>query len=163
MLVDRKVERYVQEVVRYVPPAWRGRAAKDVTDMINDMIGDYAAGREPDILDARAVIRLLGSPEEIALTWIASNESRKKEGQSSTGGRTVFGIPLPDLSFLGSKKMRSVVTIVMNVFSVLAVVLVVLGLLALGTNAISTMLPVFVGCILALVSVTGRGVLIRQY
>ena len=41
----------------------------------------------------------------------------------------------------------------------LAVALVVLGLVALGTHAISTMLPIFLGCVLTLGVVAGRGVL----
>lgn len=161
MLIDRKVERYVESVVIFVPASMRARAARDVTDMVNDMIRDYAAGREPDILDARAVIKVLGSPEEIALTWMAANEERKLEKGSEAG--ILSGLDLPVISFLSQARMQRYLSRLLSFFTVIAVMLVVFGLLALGTHAISTMLPVFVGLILALVSMTGRGVLIRQY
>ena len=104
MLIDRKVERYVESVVIFVPASMRARAARDVTDMVNDMIRDYAAGREPDILDARAVIKVLGSPEEIALTWMAANEERKLEKGSEAG--ILSGLDLPVISFLSQAKMQ---------------------------------------------------------
>ncbi len=159
MLIDKKVERYVESVVVFVPASMRARAARDVTDMVNDMIRDYASGREPDILDARAVIKLLGSPEEIALTWLATNEDRKhakKEG-------SMFGIGIPWPEFLSSARTQRYLSAMLSFFTVLSVALIVAGILALGTHVISTMLPVFVGLVLALVSMTGKGVLIRQY
>ena len=162
MLIDRKVERYVEAVVSYVPAVSRGRASKDVSEMIYDMIRDYAAGREPDILDARTVIRVLGSPEEIAETWMAADKDRKYETERQIE-QTIFGLKIPSLEALTRGKALRYLSLMTNLFMVLAVVFVVVGLLAVGTHVISSMLPILIGCIFALVSVTGRGVLIRQY
>ena len=158
MLIERKVERYVEGVISYIPSAQRGRAARDVTDMINDMISDYAAGREPDILDAREVLRTLGSPEEIAVTWMAADEERKLEEEAEKKGRISAAMrKLPPVL------TQRYVSRMMTFFTVLSVLFVIVGLLGLGTHVISTMLPIFVGLILALVSMTGRSVLIKLY
>ncbi len=162
MLIDRKVERYVEEVVSYVPAVSRGRAAKDVSEMVYDMIRDYAAGREPDILDARTVIRVLGSPEEIAATWMAANKDRKTEN-TQRAEEFLFGLKLPFVGSMSRGKALRYINLISNLLMVLAAVFVVVGLLAVGTHVIRSMLPVFIGCIFALLSVTGRGVLIRQY
>ena len=158
MLIDRKVERYVHEVISHIPAARRTRAARDVSGMVYDMIGDYAGGREPDILDARAVLKVLGDPKEIALTWLASDEDEKREGRFAAGG-----LKLPFSFSLSEGRVRKIVSVMMNICTFLAVCLVALGLLALSTHAINTMLPIFAGCVLGLVVVTGRGVLVRQY
>ncbi len=162
MLIDRKVERYAMAVASYVPAPFKSRAEKDVSDMIYDMINDYADGKEPDILDAREVISSLGSPEDIALRWMTTYKDRSRE-RGEMKELTVFGFKVPELQFLTGEKTRRYLASLMNVFTMLSIVLILFGVLGLGTHVIRTMLPVFTGCVLALLSLTGRGVLIRQY
>ena len=180
MVIDNKIERYVYRVTSCLPAHDRSRAAKEISEMITDLVRDYAGDHEPDILDARAVISELGSPEEMASDWLeqkAERTARESAGRSSrTAGESALtsaaahlsdhlkeglsGRRLPVMTLAGAQKIMSVT---MAVIMVLAVLLVGFGLLALGTHTINTMLPIFLGCIMALVAVTGRSVLSREY
>ena len=134
MVIDNKIERYVYRVTSCLPAHDRSRAAKEIT-------ARESAGRSS---------RTAG---ESALTSAAAHLSdHLKEGLS--------GRRLPVMTLAGAQKIMSVT---MAVIMVLAVLLVGFGLLALGTHTINTMLPIFLGCIMALVAVTGRSVLIREY
>lgn len=161
MLIDKKIQRYVQDVAKYIPARRRKAAERELTDMITDLVRDYAGDREPDILDARQVIEELGEPEMMALSYMESavetdvHSEERAARPSATGIREAF-------RSLSVAKMNKVLSLVLMVFTVLAVVFICFGMIALGTHMITTMLPVFTGCVLALVSLAGRSVILRH-
>lgn len=77
MLIENRIERYVTEVTSNLPVYDRGRAGREISAMIRDMIRENAGGREPDILDARAVIGELGSPAYMAGAWLEMKEEER--------------------------------------------------------------------------------------
>lgn len=157
MLIDRKIERYVREATSYLPGPMRAKADKDITGMIRDMVTDHAEGRQPDVLDVREVLRAMGSPEDTALSWYASNEDELREGETA-----LRDLALPLIEFFNGEQTRNSVSVLVNVFMAASVCLVGIGLVALGTHTINSMLPIFIGCIMALAAAMGRGVLIGQ-
>ncbi len=161
MIIDRKVERYVQEVTEYLPGRMRGEAEHELTELLLDLIRDHANGKEPDILDARAVIDEMGSPELMAMSYLETKGETKTEASPFTEGLDALGDAL-NLDPLTLGKMNRMVTVMLMIFSVLAVVLVGFGIVALSTHAITNVLPIFLGCVLGLVAVAGRSVLARQ-
>ena len=56
MMIDRKIQRYVKDVVAFLPARMKNGAEQEISEMITDLVRDYAGDREPDILDARKVI-----------------------------------------------------------------------------------------------------------
>lgn len=144
MLIDRKVAGYVRAVTNQVPLRDRGRVDRELTDLIYEMMKEYAGGKEPDILDCRDVLRDLGTPEEVAAAYIETKQSGKKPGRTR--------------EFLASRSGR-MLRLVYTILTVLAVCLVAFGLIGLGTQTISTMLPIFLGVVIALMIVLMRSVL----
>ena len=47
MLIENRIERYVTEVTSNLPVYDRGRAGREISAMIRDMIRENAGGREP--------------------------------------------------------------------------------------------------------------------
>jgi|GEM_PF-1868889 hypothetical protein len=175
MLIENRIERYVTEVTSNLPVYDRGRAGREISAMIRDMIRENAGGREPDILDARAVIGELGSPADMAGAWLEMKEEeriRREEEREAYGPEEEAGLSgwfrgaageIRRSGLPASHLTRErVLNAVLAVLTVLAVCLVAFGLIALGTRTIHTMLPVFLGCVMALLVMTGRGVLYRQ-
>ena len=159
MMIDRKIQRYVKDVVAFLPARMKNGAEQEISEMITDLVRDYAGDREPDILDARKVIEELGDPEMMALSWLETAEEMKSE--SSSAKHLAAGAGL-DLELPSLEKMNRVLSFLMLIITVMAVVCIGFGLIALGTHLISTMLPVFAGCVLALLSLAGRSVILRQ-
>jgi len=159
MVIDRKVERYAREVCQYLPQRDRGEAELEITEMLTDLIRDHAGDKEPDILDARAVIEELGDPEIMALSWLETIEDTGYGARPA--GTDLIGKVTGGAS-LTLTKMNKAVSVMLMLFTVLSVLFVGGGIVALSTHMINTFLPVFLGCVLALVSVAGRSVLARQ-
>ena len=159
MMIDRKIQRYVKDVVAFLPARMKNGAEQEISEMITDLVRDYAGDREPDILDARKVIEELGDPEMMALSWLETAEEMKRESSPAKhlAAGAGFDLELPSL-----EKMNRVLSFLMLIITVMAVVCIGFGLIALGTHLISTMLPVFAGCVLALLSLAGRSVILRQ-
>ena len=174
MVIDNKIERYVHRAVSCLPPYDRAKASKEISEMVRDLVLDYAGDHEPDILDARAVISELGSPEEMAAAWLEQKhdamekEAPLRESSFSSAASHLTGRLLGKAK--GNRKilpstalLQKTASIMMAVCTILAVLLVGFGLLGLTTHTINTMLPIFLGCIMALIAVTGRSVLISDY
>ena len=159
MVIETRVDNYVKKAVSYLPYKMRAEASSDLREMILDMIRDHAASREPDILDARAVLRELGTPEDMALSWIESQDGRIPRAAGPAAWLVSHLAALDGLSIEKANHLLEVMTLV---FSILAVLFVGFGLLALSTHVIDNMLPIFIGCVLALGVVAGRGALSRQ-
>ena len=159
MMIDRKIQRYVKDVVAFLPARMKNGAEQEISEMITDLVRDYAGDREPDILDARKVIEELGDPEMMALSWLETAEEMKREPSpvKHLGAGAGLDLELPSL-----EKMNRALSFLMLIITVLAVVCIGFGLIAVGTHLISTMLPVFAGCVLALLSLAGRSVILRQ-
>lgn len=146
MIIDSKIERYVHEVTRYIPLGERSQVGEELTLMIKDMVIDYAGNKKPDILDCKEVLQDLGTPEEVAEAYIETHEARRKAGREK--------------GFFESKKGQ-LAQLVCTLISIVAAILVCVGIVGLGTHLISTMLPLFLGVILALG--TGAGKVIIRY
>ena len=162
MVIDRKIERYVREVMKYLPAGDRGLAQSEITEMLRDMVRDHAGDKEPDILDARAVIEELGSPEIMAMSWLEARHDFGEEDESALPITGWLSSVIPAIEKISWKKMNRAVSVMLMAFSVLAVFLVCFGIIALSTHMITTMLPVFLGCVLGLVAAAGRSVQVRQ-
>ena len=159
MVINRKVERYAREVSSFLPSRDRAEAEHEITEMLLDLVRDHAGGKEPDILDARAVIDELGDPEIMAMSWL---EAREDSGLNEEQSGFRIGGTVLNTSPLMLARMNKAVSVMLMVFTVLAVLFVGLGIVALGTHTINTFLPIFLGCVLGLVSIAGRSVITRQ-
>lgn len=159
MVVETKIANYVKKAVSYLPYKMRAEAGADLEEMILDLVRDHAGTRKPDILDAREVLRELGRPEDMALSWI---ESRDGKNVRTSGPADWLVSRLAALDGLSIEKANHLLQVMTYVLSILAVLFVGFGLLALSTHVIDNMLPIFVGCVLALGVVAGRGALSRQ-
>ncbi len=142
MLIDRKIERYVRDVAKYVPARDRVRMNRELTDLIHEMVYDYAGSETPDILDCKDVLRDLGTPEEVAKAYLESKKSRIEERSHYSSDMAIDWMQL-----------------IYHAMSVIGTILVIVGVIGIGTNQIDTMLPMFLGVVLALISVMGRSVL----
>ena len=137
MLIEKKINTYIHNVIVRLPLYARNGADQDLRDMIYEMLDDYAGDHEPDILDCRDVLRDLGSPAEMAEAYKQSVKLERERNREQEGVRKL--------------------TTVSAVLMVAAVLLIGIGLVAVSVKLTSSMLPLFIGAVLALVSVTGRG------
>ncbi len=111
-------------------PLWaRPKAERELKDVIYEMLEDYTEGDRPVGRDARAVLKELGTPEEIAAQYYEHRRHTKKKIKMNT-----------------KKTIRLIVRIVF----ILSMALVVFGILILATGLSSNMLPILLGAILAL-------------
>ena len=90
MMIDRKIQRYVKDVVAFLPARMKNGAEQEISEMITDLVRDYAGDREPDILDARKVIEELGDPEMMALSWLETAEEMKRDHAGLPHGGSVI-------------------------------------------------------------------------
>ena len=152
--IDRKIERYLSRVCENLPIKYRSRASKELNQFIRETIQE-SAGKDPDILAVRRVLNEIGKPEDVAFSWLAS--AKEANSDKKSGYKPDLGIlELLSLDFMQPETISKIASFMMTLFTVLAIGLVVFGLLAVSTHAISTMLPVFMGCLLALAVVAGR-------
>lgn len=75
MVVERIIDRYVADVMRYIPPLERIKAERDLKEVIYEMLDDYMEGQRPVGRDARAVIRDLGPAYYVASEY---NQRKRK-------------------------------------------------------------------------------------
>ncbi|MBP3913435.1 MAG: hypothetical protein J6D14_03395 [Lachnospiraceae bacterium] len=152
--IDRKIERYLSRVCENLPIKYRSRASKELNQFIRETIQE-SAGKDPDILAVRRVLNEIGKPEDVAFSWLSSAKEGTTDKKSNH--KPDLGIlELLSLDFMKPETISKIASFMMTLFTVLAIGLVVFGLLAVSTHAISTMLPVFMGCLLALAVVAGR-------
>ena len=138
MLIEKKINAYIHNVIVRLPLYARNGADQDLRDMIYEMLDDYAGDHEPDILDCRDVLRDLGSPAEMAEAYKQSVKLERERNREQEG-------------------VRKLTNTVSAVLMVVAALLIGFGLVAVSVKLTSSMLPLFIGAVLALVSVTGRG------
>ena len=129
--------------------------------MIFRLIRECAGERVPDILDARAVIRELGAPENVALAWIDANEGRGESAQAAFGMMRILE-KIPVLKRVGPEKIVNRTSQILRICSVLAFLLVLFGIIGIGTHISTSMLPILIGGVVALITVMGRSVLVAQ-
>lgn len=67
------VERYIEAVVRYLPPRQRADITRELRSLIEDMLQQRAAGREPGAEDVEAVLLELGDPRRLADNYRGSS------------------------------------------------------------------------------------------
>ena len=80
-MVTRIVNRYVEQVVDLLPFWEKSHARKALKDVIFEMLEDYCEGERPVGRDARAVLSVLGSPEELANQYYEFRSRQKKAVQ----------------------------------------------------------------------------------
>lgn len=146
MLIEKKINAYIHNVIVRLPLYARNGADQDLRDMIYEMLDDYAGDHEPDILDCRDVLRDLGSPAEMAEAYKQSVKLERERNREQEGVRK-----------LTNEQLLHIMSTVSAVLMVVAVLLIGIGLVAVSVKLTSSMLPLFIGAVLALVSVTGRG------
>jgi uncharacterized membrane protein len=66
MITNRLVDRYIAEVMRYLP-FWKKRYAKvKLKKYICNMIEAYCEGSRPTMRDVKEVLRIIGKPKKVA-------------------------------------------------------------------------------------------------
>ena len=63
-ILDRKIARYTEQAVKYLPVYLRFGAQKEMAELVRQMLEDYSGKKEPDILDLREVLAEIGRPSE---------------------------------------------------------------------------------------------------
>ena len=124
-MVERIIDRYVADVMRYIPPLERLKAERDLKEVIYEMLEDYMEGER----DARAVIRDLGPAYYVASEY---NQRKRK-----------------------ARRRRRIVTVrafdrLVHVILALAMTCVLLGAAALALGITDNMIAIFTGAILAI-------------
>ncbi len=140
LLVDRKIDQYVDSVAAKVPMWDRKRVREELTDLIHEMLADYAGTKKPDILDCKDVLRDLGTPDEVARMYLESGRDRNGN---------------PVKAPLGWEQSRRILSFA---FSAVAALLVIIGVVGLGTQSYQATIPLFLGVVLSLISIVSRSV-----
>ena len=78
-VVRKIIDQYVDDVVRQLPVSRRRQAEKKLRGAIYEMLTEYTDGEKPVSRDARAVLRELGSPDEVADSYY--RQKRKSGGK----------------------------------------------------------------------------------
>lgn len=128
-MVEKIIDQYVAEVMRYIPPLERRKAEKDLKEVIYEMLDDYMEGERPVARDARAVIRELGPAYYVASEY----NHRKKKARRRR--KMIAG--------------RAFDRLVQIIFA-LSMTCVVLGVAALAFGLTDNMIAIFTGAILAI-------------
>ena len=128
-MVERIIDRYVADVMRYIPPFERFKAERDLKEVIYEMLEDYTEGERPVGRDARAVIRALGPAYYVASEY----NHRKKKARRRR--RVAAGRALDRL---------------VHVILALSMTCVVLGAAALALGITDNMIAIFTGAMPAI-------------
>lgn len=128
-MVERIIDRYVADVMRYIPPLERKKAERDLKEVIYEMLEDYMEGERPVGRDARAVIRELGPAYYVASEY--NTRKRKARHKRKVVARRVFD------------------KLVQVIFA-LSMFCVILGVAALALGITDNMIAIFTGAILAI-------------
>ena len=76
-MVRKIIDQYVDDVVRQLPVSRRKQAEKKLRGAIYEMLAEYTDGEKPVSRDARAVLRELGSPDEVADSYYRQRKRPK--------------------------------------------------------------------------------------
>lgn len=131
-MVSRIVNRYVEDVEKELPFWVRRKAGKELKDVIYEMMEDYTEGERPVGRDARAVLRELGTPDEIAAQFYEQRKKQKKRMRVST---------------------RKLLMILIRGFSAAAAVLIFTGVIFLAAGITNNMFMIFIGAFMAVLVV----------
>lgn len=128
-MVSRIVDQYVDAVTQQLPIAVRKSVERKMKDTIYEKLDDYTHGQRAVSRDVRAVLREMGSPDEIADAYYQEAARRKKikakerEQNMEDNTKVIFGV---------------------------SIMLVVLGLVLLVAGVTSNVFPILLGAILSL-------------
>lgn len=128
-MVERIIDHYVAEVMRYIPPMERFKAERDLKEVIYEMLDDYMEGERPVGRDARAVIRELGPAY-----YVASEYNQRK--RKARHRRKIV--------------MRWAFERLVQIMFALSMFFVVIGVAALALGLTDNMIAIFAGAILAI-------------
>ena len=128
-MVAKIIDRYVAEVMRYIPPMERLKAERDLKEVIYEMLEDYMEGERPVGRDARAVIRDLGP------AYYVASEYNQRKRKARRRRRIAAGRALDRL---------------VHVIFALSMTCVVLGAAALALGITDNMIAIFTGAMLAI-------------
>ena len=89
MVVVRMIDKYVDEVVRYLP-LWRRKSARrEIREKLFEMLRIYCEGDRPTVRDARAVMHIAGDPRRAAADYEREHEGervrRKRKARRRAG------------------------------------------------------------------------------
>ncbi len=128
-MVSRIINQYVDDVTQQLPIAVRKSVDRELKDIIYEKLDDYTDGQRAVSRDVRAVLREMGSPDEIADIYYAEIDRRRKkkarENKQSLedASGVVFGV---------------------------SIMLVILGLVLLIAGVTSNVFPILLGAVLSL-------------
>ena len=134
-VVRKIIDQYVDDVVRQLPVSRRKQAAKKLRGAIYEMLAEYTDGEKPVSRDARAILRELGSPDEVADSYY---RQRKR-----TGGKHRR---IPDGAAVS----------LIRFMMILSAVLVIFGTFLIVTGVTSNTALVFTGAVIALLVMVVR-------
>jgi hypothetical protein len=128
-VVERIIDRYVADVMRYIPPLERLKAERDLKEVIYEMLEDYMEGERPVGRDARAVIRALGP------AYYVASEYNQRKRKARRRRRLAAGRALDRL---------------IHVILALSMICVILGAAALALGITDNMIVIFTGAMPAI-------------
>ena len=128
-MVRKIIDQYVDDVVRQLPVGKRKQAEKKLRGAIYEMLTEYTDGEKPVSRDARAVLRELGSPDEVADSYYRQRKRSGGKHRRIPAGAAVKLI---------------------KILMIISVVLVTFGTLLIVTGVTSNTAFVFSGAVIAL-------------
>ncbi len=134
-MVRKIIDQYVDDVVRQLPVSKRRQAEKKLRGAIYEMLTEYTDGEKPVSRDARAILKELGSPDEVADSYY--RQRRKAKGRSRR---------IPAGAAAG----------IFRLLMILSAVLVTLGTFLVVTGVTSNTALVFAGAVIALLMMAVR-------
>ena len=134
-MVKKIIDQYVEDVVRQLPVSRRRQAEKKLRGAIYEMLTEYTDGEKPVSRDARAILRELGSPDEVADSYYRQRKKTRGTRRRSTG-EAAWGF--------------------IRFMMILAAVFVTFGTILIVTGVTSNTALVFAGAVLALMTMAVR-------
>ncbi|MDO4804930.1 MAG: hypothetical protein Q4A32_08945 [Lachnospiraceae bacterium] len=128
-MVSRIIDRYVDEVTQQLPIGVRKAAERSLKDVIYEKLDDYTDGQRAVTRDVRAVLREMGTPDELADAYYKEIARRKKNKKRDA-----------------AQNLEEASSVVLGV----SVMLVVLGLILLACGVTSNVFPILLGAVMAL-------------
>ena len=128
-MVSRIINNYIDDVISKLPVRERKRAERELRAAIYEMLDAYMEGERPVGRYARAVLKELGTPQQVAEDYI----------EERMGGRRRH---LPDI--------KNAAPYMVRILFALSVALVIVGMVLLVTGLSNNMFPLLFGGIIAL-------------
>lgn len=128
-MVGRIIDQYVDAVTQQLPIGVRKSVERKLKDTIYDKLDEYTNGQRAVSRDVRAVLREMGSPDEIVNAYYEEAARRKKRTKKESDQN------MEDAS---------------NVIFGVSVMLVILGMILLIAGVTSNVFPILLGSVLAL-------------